>query len=613
MKTSPLSLSPVPEGSVRLLGGLFRDRFELNSRYVADLREEYLLQNHYLEAGLRRPMVGITNQLGAGEHAGGAFPGHSGWEFPTCQVRGHFLGHWLSAAARIARQVDDRVLKARADHVVSELASCQERNGGEWCGPIPEKNLEWAANGASVWAPQYVLHKTLMGLFDMFRYAGNEQALEIMVRWAEWFHRWTGRFSRDEMDELLDVETGGMLEVWADLYSVTGDAKHLELLQRYDRRRLFDRLLAGDDVLTNQHANTTIPEVHGAARAWEVTGEQRWREIVEAYWRLAVTDRGFFCTGGQTCGEVWTPPFEFSARLGDKNQEHCTTYNMMRLADYLLRWTGDAAYADYWERNLYNGTLAQQNPDTGMVAYFLPLRAGAVKRWGTPTQTFWCCHGSLVQAHTQYAGAVWFENDDGLTVSQYIPSELDWTYRDTPVRAVLRETPQQNIKNPCAPPAPAHRPDCMELEIAIDCETPVEFSLDLRLPWWLAGNASFEVGGETTDVPERSGWHRIRRRWHRDTVRLRLPRAVHASPLPDRPETVAFLEGPVVLGGLCGGRSLVHADRDNPAGTLVPDNEREWAEWKCGYRAQRQPEEILFRPLYDITDERYTVYFPMSP
>ena len=141
-------------------------------------------------------------------------------------------------------------------------------------------------------------------------------------------------------------------------------------------------------MLTNQHANTTIPEIQGAARAWEVTGDGRWREVVEAYWRSAVVERGYYATGGQTSGEYWTPPRQLSARLGDKNQEHCTVYNMMRVADYLLRWTGEAGYADYWERNLYNGTLAQQNAATGMVAYFLPMRSGSIQAVGHADRQF---------------------------------------------------------------------------------------------------------------------------------------------------------------------------------------------------------------------------------
>ena len=154
-----------------------------------------------------------------------------------------------------------------------------------------------------------------MGLFDMYAVAGNEQALDILVRFARWFHRWTQDFTREQMDDILDFETGGMLEVWANLYGVTGNESHRDLIDRYDRPRFFDRLLAGDDVLTNKHANTQIPEILGAARAYEVTGDERWRRIVEAFWKSAGTERGTYCTGGGSCGEIWQPPFALAARL----------------------------------------------------------------------------------------------------------------------------------------------------------------------------------------------------------------------------------------------------------------------------------------------------------
>lgn len=90
-----------------------------------------------------------------------------------------------------------------------------------------------------------------------------------------------------------------------------------------------------------------------------MTGDEKWRTIAENYWKLAVTNRGMYATGGQTCGEIWTPMKRLSARLGQKGQEHCTVYNMMRLAGFLFRWTGDPSYADYQERLLYNGLMAQ--------------------------------------------------------------------------------------------------------------------------------------------------------------------------------------------------------------------------------------------------------------
>ena len=154
-------------------------------------------------------------------------------------------------------------IKGKADYIVSEVARCQEENGGEWAGPIPEKYLDWLARGKTVWAPHCTVHRNMMGLYDMYAWAGNQQALEILVKWARWFSRWTAQFTREQFDDILDVETGGMLESWADLYGVTGEKEHYELIQRYDRRRLFDPLLAGKDVLTNMHANTTIPEIQG--------------------------------------------------------------------------------------------------------------------------------------------------------------------------------------------------------------------------------------------------------------------------------------------------------------------------------------------------------------
>src|SRR5581483_2670506 len=247
--STPETFHPVCWDSVRLRPGLLQQRGDLNRAYMLSLSNANLLQNYYMEAGLWYPRQQPRDC-------------HWGWESPTCQLRGHFLGHWLSAAAKLVAAGGDAEIKATADHIVAELGRCQQEKGGEWAGSIPPQYLDWVARGKTVWAPHYTVHKTLMGLQEMHRLTGNEQALQIVVQWARWFHRWSGQFSRAQMDDILDVETGGMLEVWANLYAVTGREEHLELLRRYDRPRLFEPLLAGGDVLTNKHANTTIPEIH---------------------------------------------------------------------------------------------------------------------------------------------------------------------------------------------------------------------------------------------------------------------------------------------------------------------------------------------------------------
>jgi len=592
---------PLAQRQVRLLPGLFKNRFEVNRRYVLSLRSNNLLQNHYLEAGLWAPMAKPENA-------------HWGWESPTCQIRGEFLGHWLSAAAHIIASTGDQELKGKADFIVSEVARCQEENGGEWAGPIPEKYLEWLSRGKAVHAPHCTVHRNMMGLYDMYALTGNSQALEILIKWARWFSRWTSQFTQEQFDDMLDVETGGMLESWADLYGVTGEKDHLKLIKRYDRRRLFDPLLAGKDVLTNMHANTTIPEIHGAARAWEVTGDERWRRVVEAYWRCAVTDRGYYCTGGQTNGEFWTSPNQLSTRLGDKNQEHCTVYHMMRLAEYLLRWTGNASYADYWERNLYNGSLAQQHPETGMVTYFLPMRSGSTKKWGTPTNDFWCCHGTIIQAHSVFPNRIFYEEGTNLVLSQYIPCQLDWNCRGTSVSLNLSENTH---------PDAHQRPGSRTYELKITCRQPEEFMLKFRVPWWVSSSIEVAVNGENQAVTGKpSSYAQLKRVWHNDTIQITLPQKLVTCHLPDLPGTVAFMEGPVVLAGVLGDGKTQHRTETltektlyraagDPTTILIPDNEREFTRWRIGYRTSGQPVNIRFIPLYEIRDESYAVYFPI--
>ncbi len=604
---------PLKRGTVTLLPGILHRRASLNRDYVASLTVENLLQNFHLEAGLRQWFMRNT----AHGHTGEALDRHWGWESPTCQVRGHFLGHWLSAAAQIWAWSGDGEIKARADRVVDELAACQEKNGNGWCSPIPEKYMHWTAQGKPTWAPHYVHHKTLMGLTHMAALAGSSRALQVADRFADWFHRWTDQFDREQMDNILDVETGGILEAWADLYGLTSDSKYLVLIERYRRGRLFDPLLAGRDVLTNRHANTTIPEAQGAARCYEVTGDPAWRAIVEAYWDCAVTRRGHYCTGGQTNDEAWTPPFSLAERRGAWAQEHCTVYNMIRLADCLYRWTGEAKYADYIERNLWNGILAQQNPNTGMVAYYLSMRPGDRKKWGHPTHDFWCCHGTLVQAHTMHDTLVCHTDDAGLRVDQYFPFEARFEVDCVPVTVRVEPVFRGwTVGEPTGPGHPwvheVHRPQSWTIKVAVSAEKPVEFPLSLRRPEWLAGPMLTWVGADGPREAESGiGYERLTRKWQQETVFVELPLSLRAEPLPDEPETVGFLEGPIVLAGLCDCERALIGDPVRPTDLLRPNADGDGYSWGTAYRSVDQPTGTRFVPLHTVVDEPYSIYFPI--
>lgn len=596
--------------------GLLEQRREEDRAYVKSLTTENLLLPYYHEAGLIR-ITYLPKTL------------HGGWDSPLSMIRGTVCGHWLSTCALLYSETGDEEIRARADHVVREIGRCQRENGGGWCFSIPEKYLLWLKRGKRTWAPQYVCHKTMAGLLDMYRLTGNGRALEIVREAADWFWRYTEDIDQEQMARMMWEETGGMMELFADLYSVTGDERHLELMKKYERTDLFELLETDENPLVNMHANSTVPEIIGAARAYEVTGEERYRRLTERYWELAVHEAGMFVTGGQSSGEAWTPGGRHRARLSDTNQEHCLVYHMMRLADFLFRWTGRAEYADYWERNLYNGIFAQGfwrddrceqfggdtlEPKRGYVAYHLPLQAGARKVWGSGTGDFWCCHNTLMQANASFHRALYYRGGDRIFCAQYQDADVAFSVGGTRVRLEQRRDSctGEIIRIERVNREITERPRFDRVRIRISCEAETEFTLALRLPWWLAAPAVIEVDGKRQAYTAgEDGFAALRRVWRENEVTVTLPKEIRIWPLPDAPDTAAFLDGPVALAGLTGeARTLYYTER--PEEILVSCDERRWAQWLPDWQTEGQPVNFRFRPLYRIGYETYTTYFPMK-
>lgn len=596
-------LKPAEKGSVKILPGVFRERMDVNRQYLLELDTNCLLQNFYLEAGIILPGLQVVDNPETANL-------HWGWEAPTCQLRGHFLGHWISAAAKIIAADGEPELRVKLDNIVSELARCQELNGGEWVGSIPEKYFTRLIKNQYIWSPQYVMHKTIVGLSDAYIYAGNTQALDILSHLSDWYITWTEKAAETNPHAVYAGEEAGMLEVWAQLYQLTKDEKYLTLAKRYADAGLFRKLKEGKDSLTNCHANASIPFTHGAAKMYEITGDSDWLEVIKLFWKVAVTDRGMFSTTGMNAGEFWVPPHMQGHFLGSSDQEFCTVYNMVRTASYLLKYTGEAQYADYIERALYNGFLAQQNAQTGMPAYFLPLGAGSRKKWGTKTRDFWCCHGTMVQAQTLYPELVWFTDGDKITAAQYIPSEF--TAEMNGANVTVSQTTGMKYYNDQAffDEKDDGQMSRWLLKFSVKCDKPVRFTLSLRVPEWAKG-VELEVNGKNTAAPVKDGWLDITADWQNDSVQVFFPSELRAETLPDMPELMAVVDGPIVLAGITGSDcGITGADKLNEQ--FMPQMEHTYGTfpWRQNsWRTRNQPQSVMFRPLYEVTDEEYTVYF----
>jgi DUF1680 family protein len=536
-----LRLRPFALTDVRLLDGPFRDAQMRDARYLLSLEPDRLLHNFRVNAGLapRAPVYG-------------------GWESeePWVSIRchGHTLGHYLSAVAMMHASTGDERFAERAAYVVTELRACQRARGdGLLCAfPDGSKPLDDAVAGRPFpGVPWYTTHKVLAGLRDAHVHAATPGALAALVDLTEWTWNATRVMSDGAMQHMLDTEHGGMTEVLADASVLAGESKYLTLARRFAHRRVLGPLAEGRDVLDGLHGNTQIPKFVGYQRVHELAGVPAYGAAARFFWST-VTGQRSFVTGGSGDREHFFPVTEFAQHLDSaKTMETCCTHNMLRLTRALFIAGPSAAYADYYERALYNGILASQDPDSGMMTYFQATRPGYVRLYHTPTESFWCCTGTGMESHAKYGDSIYFADGDALWINLFIPSRLTWRARGLTLTQTTRF------------------PDADTVRLAIDGAPETDTTLRVRYPGWCEGMTVAVNGQQWSATPDASGYVPIRRTWSAgDVVELHLPMTLRVEPLPGAPDTVAFAYGPIVLAGRLGTEGL------SPEAQIIK-NERE--------------------------------------
>ena len=417
--TIPLA-RPFALGDVRLLDSPFKAAMERNAAYLLSIEPDRLLHNTRLYAGFA-PKGEI----------------YGGWE--SAGIAGHTLGHYLTAISQQYAATGDARFKARIDYIVSEMADCQKAYGDGYIGALPPVELATLRGfrdgkveisgpftfKTGAWVPWYSEHKVLNGLKDAWILGGSEQARGVALGLADWVDSVTKGLSPAQLQTMLQVEQGGMMDVLAEIYALTGNPRYLEVSRRFYHRAIMDPLLEHRDILPGLHANCQIPKVIGAARTYEVTGEPQGRAIAEYFWDLVVHHYSY-AIGGDSEDEHFIPEREMSKHLGADTAETCNTYNMLKLTEHLFCWAPQADTADFYERALYNHILASQDPREGMFTYFMSLKPGLFKTYSTPFDSFWCCVGTGMENHTKYGEAIYFHGSDDLYVNLFIPSVLRW-------------------------------------------------------------------------------------------------------------------------------------------------------------------------------------------
>ncbi|KQN02171.1 MULTISPECIES: glycoside hydrolase family 127 protein [Sphingomonas] len=574
--------------------------------YLLALQPDRMLHNFRVNAGLA-PKA----------------PVYGGWEsdplWADINCHGHTLGHYLSACALVYRSTGDRRFKARIDHIARELAACQAASGTGLVCAFPDGPALVAAHlhgDPITGVPWYTLHKVYAGLRDATLLADSDTARAVLLRLADWAVVASRPLSDAQFETMLDTEHGGMNEVFADLYTMTGTAEYRTMAERFSHKAILAPLAKSRDHLDGLHANTQVPKIVGFQRVWEVTGKPEYREASEFFWKTVALTRSF-ATGGHGDNEHFFPVADFAEHvLSAKGSETCCQHNMLKLTRALFLHDPQAGYADYYERTLYNGILASQDPDSGMATYFQGARPGYMKLYHTPENSFWCCTGTGMENHVKYRDSIYFHDASALYVNLFVPSAVRWKDKD----AVLTQV--------------TAFPDTAATTLRWTLKRPTELTLKLRHPGWSRTAVVLVNGVEAMRSTSPGRYLELARGWRDgDTVEMRLDMRAGVERSPAAPDIVAFTYGPLVMAGSFG--------RDGLApGSDIIVNERKYGEYNAapftpptlagdpdtiaeGMRAGDRPLEftilaadrqpVRMVPYFRVAHERYATYWPIAP
>ena len=602
-------VQPFPLGEVRLLDSPFKQAQERDLQYMLKLEPDRLLAPFRREADLPKKAEPYGN-----------------WESEG--LDGHTAGHYLSALSFMYASTGDPELLKRLNYMVAELAECQKANGNGYVGAVPGSKLfwTWIADGhtgdiGKKWVPWYNLHKTFAGLRDAWLVCGNEQAKEVLISFADWCGDTVSKLSDSQMQQMLKTEYGGMNEVLADVYAITGNKKYLDLAKRFDHQVILTPLAAGQDRLDGLHANTQIPKIIGFQRIASLSSDptdQLLSSAAKFFWET-VTEHRSVVIGGNSTKEHFNPANNFTSMIENREgPESCNSYNMLKLTQDLFDADPQARYFDFAERVLYNHILTTID-DHGFV-YFTPMRPGHYRTYSTPDQSFWCCVGTGMENHGKYGGFIYAQKPAALYVNLFIPSDVSWKEQGVTLR-------QEN-----------QFPEEQKTHLTLKMDKPSTFTIYLRHPGWVKKGA-FQIainGGVQPDDSEPSSYVAINRTWNNgDKIDLALPMETSFERLPDGLDDVAFLDGPIVLAAETGTNDMTGLQAgdgrwDHIAnGPLVPLDQAPALVCEPGDIAKSiqpvpnkaltftlgsavQPEKdqsLELVPFYRLADTRYVIYW----
>lgn len=611
---------------VTLLDGPMRDAMLLNDSVLLEYDVNRLLTPFCRQAGIE----GWEEK----------HPNFDNWGSGSFRLDGHLGGHYLSALALAYASADNENTKnemlQRLEYMVNVLDECQKKFDSNteglygYIGGLPDNSV-WTRmydgdlsgfneNRGNV--PLYVQHKVFAGLRDAYVYAGNEKAFECLKKLCDWGINLVSHFNDNEMQSILDTEHGGLNEIYADMFKLSGEAKYMDAAIKYSHKKMLEGMREPSETfLDGRHANTQVPKYIGFARIGQ-NGKEEYLASARNFWD-DVTAHRTTCIGGNSVDEHFLSKEHSENYITHANgPESCNTNNMLKLTERLFEEDHNARYAEFYEDALFNHILSTQNPKTGGYVYFTSLRPRHFRVYSKINQAMWCCVGTGMENHSKYGEFIYTRSvsgSDTVFVNLFINSELN--------------NNKFNLSQS------THFPD--EQSSTITVRKGGRSALCIRHPEWTAkdGFTLYLNGKEITPDSTDKGYATISRKWKKgDIVKVALPMEISQEPCPNLPSYVSIKYGPILLGvktaalqgdnyfagegrmDHCPDRGTLSDLNSAPAFDEAGDlSSQIYCTDKDKLQFKVKPEvckngldTLTLQPFYTIHESRYSVYFPVA-
>jgi len=579
---------PFQLNEVMLTDEYFSERRQLVKKYVTEFDVNRLMYTFRLNARIPTD----AEPLG-------------GWEAAECGLRGHFVGHFLSACSKFAYADLDEALAEKAHEIVEIMASCAKPNG--YLSAFEEETLDVLEReeNRNVWAPYYTLHKIMQGLIDCHVFLRIPKSLTIAVNLAHYIHGRFENLSYWKIDGILRCtkvnpvnEFGGIGDALYTLYDVTGDAKMLELAHIFDREYWIDSLEAGKDVLDNLHANTHLPMIIAAMHRHNISGEEKYKKAALNFYDYLLgrtfangnsssKATAYIKSGVSEKSEHWGGYGKLEDALTGGESESCCAHNTERILERLFEWSGSVEYLDHMDNLKYNSILNSASAETGLSQYHQPMGIDVVKKFSGPYDSFWCCTASGIEAMSELQKNIWFKSEDSLLLNAYISSTVVWEEKKV---KVVQHT---------------QFPDKVTSTLTITADEPTAFALMLKDK----AVKAVKINSAPIELKKENGYVVIQRVFRdRDQIEIDIEASLHFVPLQGGEGKAAVMYGSVLLAQVGTYRHLKDITAQNIGDRFVK-RQQDRLEFVVN---DEQGHQATFIPLFRVEEEMYSVYMDIK-